>query len=27
MIRTLILLSYMSTNACIIAGVLRHWNN
>ena len=26
-IRTLILLSYISTNACIVAGVLRHWNN
>ena len=24
-IRTLILLSYLSTNACIVAGVLRHW--
>jgi hypothetical protein len=27
LIRTLILLSYISTNACIVAGVLRHWNN
>jgi hypothetical protein len=26
-IRTLILLSYISTNFCIVAGVLRHWNN
>jgi len=26
-IRTLILLSYLSTNVCIVAGVLRHWNN
>jgi hypothetical protein len=26
-IRTLILLSYISINACIVAGVLRHWNN
>ena len=26
-IRTLILLSYISTNACIVASVLRHWNN
>ena len=24
-IRTMILLSYLSTNACIVAGVLRHW--
>ena len=24
-IRTVILLSYLSTNACIVAGVLRHW--
>ena len=24
-IRTLILLSYISTNVCIVAGVLRHW--
>ena len=24
-IRTLILLSYLTTNACIVAGVLRHW--
>lgn len=26
MIRTLIFLSYMITNAFIIAGVVRHWN-
>ena len=26
-IRTLILLSYLGTNVCIVAGVLRHWNN
>jgi hypothetical protein len=26
MIRTLIFLSYMITNAFIIAGVIRHWN-
>ena len=25
-IRTLILLSYLLTNACIVAGVLRHWS-
>ena len=25
-IRTLILLSYLTTNACIVAGVLRHWS-
>ena len=26
-IRTLILLGYLSTNVCIVAGVLQHWNN
>ena len=25
-IRALILLSYIGTNACIVAGVLRHWS-
>lgn len=25
-IRTMILLSYIGTNACIVAGVLHHWS-
>ena len=27
LVRTAILLSYMLTNFCIIAGVVRHWND
>jgi hypothetical protein len=27
LIRTLVILSYIITNAFIIAGVIRHWNN
>jgi hypothetical protein len=27
LVRTIVLISYMGTNACIVAGVIRHWNN
>ena len=27
LIRTVIFLSYLTTNAFIVAGVIRHWNN
>ena len=27
LVRLVILLSYLITNACIVAGVIRHWNN
>ena len=27
MVRFIILLSYLTTNTFIVAGVLRHWNN
>ena len=27
LVRTAILLSYMLTNFCIVAGVVRHWND
>lgn len=27
LIRTVVLISYMTTNAFIIAGVVRHWND
>jgi hypothetical protein len=26
-VRTMVLISYMATNAFIVAGVIRHWNN
>ena len=26
-VRTIVLVSYMATNAFIVAGVIRHWNN
>jgi hypothetical protein len=26
-VRTIVLISYMVTNAFIVAGVIRHWNN
>ena len=26
LVRLAILLSYLGTNACIVAGVIRHWN-
>ena len=27
LVRLAILGSYLTTNACIVAGVIRHWNN
>jgi hypothetical protein len=27
MVRTAIVLLYIITNLCIVAGILRHWNN
>ena len=27
LVRLTILLSYLLTNTCIVAGVIRHWNN
>jgi hypothetical protein len=26
-VRTIVFISYLATNACIVAGVIRHWNN
>jgi hypothetical protein len=26
-VRTLVFISYLTTNAFIVAGVIRHWNN
>jgi len=26
-VRTIVFISYVGTNACIVAGVIRHWNN
>jgi len=26
-VRTVVFISYLATNACIVAGVIRHWNN
>ena len=27
LVRLVVLLSYLGTNACLVAGVIRHWGN